>query len=987
MDQQKGYYRQLRELTNSFFEENLPLAIREFIAKKKEPFLHWFTDTYSAFLKVKKDDPQRQRKIVKELNERMPLLRDLLKDAEPGASESWLQDLKKIVATLPENIEEESSPDRFEALEKDSTAVRIKKMVKRSARKFPGGPKVAYQIIPLRNIVESVLLESTYVRKEIVGEGYLMMVNAFDLILETETEPDEVTEGKKYTDNFRIDQVEHIETHLQEAIQLLKNGIEPDEAVMQAMAKEAIGRAEKADTTELRSSRFEDAVINKKRLRYTLELDEYEKEWEKYLQSQFADFNIQLELGTYGLEVAEGHKNILDLTHEYFRDFCYLPLEGAVSYVKEIKGKIDESRLGNVLSKSQTKKIQTEVRSEFADEILENIRNTDLQEDVVTRIGKEVSRMQFRTGIFTESITLPKERKVENLVPYTAFDTIRWRALATRFFKENAVRELDPADSELGQFIDTVRKEIEEALRIVDVNLSAALESADMEEEAAEESPLEIAMNGLDRSAKLLEETIKRAREKQNSYEEIVHEKLPTALHKLSDYMMNRAYGEFVMQDKALQVKEQAMNWQNRFLEKWSVLTGKVNLGRRFLKKRTAAIRSTLSRYLGLSGEESVSLQRKRSLSEELSKETAHKDLPFVYRSIFKNDFTIDERFYVVPLQGDQLYRNAFDAWVSEKTSVSNVLFVGEKGSGKSTSAHFFLSKYSEEHPVVTITLEHTIYSSELLLKSLCDAFGFKKAGSVEEFAEKIKRRKQKKAIVQFENLQNLFVRNIHGFEALEVFWHILSLTSKELFWTVTISRYSWNFIKKISGADQYFTHIIDVDTLDKEKIRQAILARHRATGYDLHFVENMAIQKTRTFRKRETDPLKLQETQEDLFFEKLSKLAEGNMSIAIMFWLQSIKKVEKNTFYISPIEVTDVDKLEVPSREVLFTLASLVIHDRLSTAEMAMSLHQPEVQSRLMITRLKSKGMVVEKDNSYSLNQMVYRQVIRLLKRRNIIH
>jgi len=203
----------------------------------------------------------------------------------------------------------------------------------------------------------------------------------------------------------------------------------------------------------------------------------------------------------------------------------------------------------------------------------------------------------------------------------------------------------------------------------------------------------------------------------------------------------------------------------------------------------------------------------------------------------------------------------------------------------------------------------------------------------------------------------------------------------------VTISRYSWNFIKKISGADQYFTHIIDVDTLDKEKVRQAILARHRATGYDLHFVENMAIQKSRTLRKRETDPIKLQEIQEDLFFDKLSKLSEGNMSIAIMFWLQSIKKVEKNTFYISPIEVTDVDKLEVPSREVLFTLASLVIHDRLSTAEMAMSLHQPEVQSRLMITRLKSKGMVVEKDNSYSLNQLVYRQVIRLLKRRNIIH
>jgi len=166
--------------------------------------------------------------------------------------------------------------------------------------------------------------------------------------------------------------------------------------------------------------------------------------------------------------------------------------------------------------------------------------------------------------------------------------------------------------------------------------------------------------------------------------------------------------------------------------------------------------------------------------------------------------------------------------------------------------------------------------------------------------------------------------------------------------------------------------------------IKRAILARYRATGYDLHFVENAVLKKKRTFRKRETDP---QKHQEELFFEKLSKLAEGNLSIAIMFWLQSIKKIENNTFHIYPLEITNVDKLEVPSRDVLFTLASLVIHDRLTSSEMAMSLHQSEVQSRLMLTRLKSKGIIVELAESYSLNHLVYRQVVRLLKQRNIIH
>lgn len=987
MNPQNGYYRKVHELLNSFFEESLPVAIQKLAKETAQPFLQWFTDTYSAVLKIKKDDSQRQRKIIEALNERIPNLQTLLQDADIEQDVRWLSDLETLAASLPESIEEQSSPERFESQEADSVTVRIKKMVKRTGQKLPGRSDEVYQNIPIRRIVETVLLESPYIRKEVVGESYLQITNAFDFILQTDKESATETVEKKYRDNFRIDQVENIEMHLQNGIQQLKSVIEPDAAIMKELKKEATNRAEKADTTELRSTSFDEAAVNKKRIRYKMELQEYISEWEKYLRSQFADFRIQLELGMYGLEVAEGHKNILNLTHEFFRDFCYLPLEGSVSYVKEIKEKLGESRKGKNLAKGETKKIQAEVRSEFADEILESIRNTGLQDEMINRIGREVSQMQFKTGIFTESITLPKERKVNNLVPTTTFDTIRWRALATRFFKENAVRELDPSGSELGQFIESVRKEIEEALRIVDVNLSAALESANLKDEQTDESPIEIAMNGLDRSAKLLEETIKKARAKQNSYEEIVHEKLPMALHKLSGYMINRAYGEFEMQDKALMVKEQAVNWQNRFLSRWTALTNKLNLGQRFLKKRTASVRSTLSRYLGMSGEETVSQQRKRSLSEELSRDSAYRDLPFVYKSIFKSDFTIDERFYIVPLQGDQFYKNATEAWLGEKTSVSNVLFVGEKGSGKSTSALFFLNKYTDKQPVITVSLENTIYKVESLLEILCSAFGFKNTASVEEFAEKIKRRKQKKTIVQFENLQNLFVRHIHGFDALEAFWHLISITSKELFWTVTISRYSWDFIKKISGADQYFTHIIDVDTLDKQKIRQAIMARHRATGYDLHFVENTAIQKTRSFRKREIDPRKLQEIQEDLFFEKLSKLAEGNMSIAIMFWLQAIKKVENNTFYISPVEVTDVDKLEIPSREVLFTLASLVIHDRLTVAEMAMSLHQSEVQSRLMITRLKSKGMVIEEDQTYSLNQLVYRQVIRLLKRRNIIH
>jgi hypothetical protein len=138
MDEQHGYYRQVREFAASFFDENLPVMIREFISEKNQPFLTLFTEMYSSILKIKKDDPQRNKKIVEQLNERIPKLNLLLQDDELVTAGKWFQKIENEVSVLPSTVEEKSSPERFEALDGDRSAVRIKKIMKRTARKLPG---------------------------------------------------------------------------------------------------------------------------------------------------------------------------------------------------------------------------------------------------------------------------------------------------------------------------------------------------------------------------------------------------------------------------------------------------------------------------------------------------------------------------------------------------------------------------------------------------------------------------------------------------------------------------------------------------------------------------------------------------------------------------------------------------------------------------------------------------------------------------------
>ena len=106
-----------------------------------------------------------------------------------------------------------------------------------------------------------------------------------------------------------------------------------------------------------------------------------------------------------------------------------------------------------------------------------------------------------------------------------------------------------------------------------------------------------------------------------------------------------------------------------------------------------------------------------------------------------------------------------------------------------------------------------------------------------------------------------------------------------------------------------------------------------------------------------------------------------------MIFWLQSIKEIDSQRFVFQPIEVTEIDKLELPSKEVLFTLAALVLHDKMNSDQVAQALHQNSSDSSLMLARLKTKGIIYSGNVGFSLNHLVYRQVVRMLKQRNIIH
>ena len=359
-------------------------------------------------------------------------------------------------------------------------------------------------------------------------------------------------------------------------------------------------------------------------------------------------------------------------------------------------------------------------------------------------------------------------------------------------------------------------------------------------------------------------------------------------------------------------------------------------------------------------------------------------ELPKSYRELFDLNKQIDTELYVNASDNIRGVGKAFEAW--KEGFPSSVALIGEKGSGKSTLSCLLKEEHFKDEKVIDIEIKQSTWKIEQILSLLGSSFEITDVNRPETIVNAINAREEK-VVVNLEGLQKLYLRNINGFDALDALWLIMSETKGKVFWMATCSRYAWEFLNKIEGIETHFTHTFLTDALSEEHIASVIMNRHSKSVYKLNFEADESTRRSRNYKKRLNDPKAVQEYLKEIYFEKLSDLTEGNTSVATILWLRSIKKVERRTLTISPFQPVNIETLEILKPETLFTLAAIVLHDTLKVAELCRVLNLTLAQSRVLLSRLKSRGVLIEEESGYYLNQLVYRQVLRLLKRRNIIH
>jgi len=353
--------------------------------------------------------------------------------------------------------------------------------------------------------------------------------------------------------------------------------------------------------------------------------------------------------------------------------------------------------------------------------------------------------------------------------------------------------------------------------------------------------------------------------------------------------------------------------------------------------------------------------------------------LPVIYKRLYAIEPLNDMILFEGRNKEIERISKAYHAWLDGK--YSSVLLTAEKWSGMTSLINYAIKNVKFNNVPIRKELKFNDPNPQSLL------YGFS------ELLEEELNDKQaiidylnsgKKRIIIIENLQKLFLREMHGQMALVEFVDIMTATQKNVFWIGSMSIYTFNYLEKSLKMSAFFSYHIPLEPLSDDEISQLIIKRNRISGFKIKFE---ALEKDAHDKKfKKLNETERQQFLKDRFFKELNSFAKSNISMALMFWLLSTKKVDEQTIIIRNFKKPDLSFLASLKMDRVFVLQALIMHDGLKQEQVANVLSYNFTKSKFLLLELLEDGVLIEKEGQYLVNPIIYRNTVQLLKSRNLL-
>ena len=516
--------------------------------------------------------------------------------------------------------------------------------------------------------------------------------------------------------------------------------------------------------------------------------------------------------------------------------------------------------------------------------------------------------------------------------------------------------------------------------RAVDFNFSTAINSLDTQTTVTQNTADKLISGVLERSIKQFDELFKSSNEIKssliNSLEQITNNSIKEFHEKIFNRNFRGIRNELLQKElrkKSSDFADRIKRMQGETYPKFkSVISGAwsgISELNKFSREKLGLITYERTQSLSLLDE---------SVLDEHNKEK----LPLIYQKLFAFDPLTSEEFFVGRKTEMGTISEAYIRWKEDK--VSSILIHGEKGSGKTSLINLAKKNILTGHSVRSLNPETTLNNFEDLLPELIKLLGTKEVQTFTELAGEIKTKE--KSILIIEGINNFFIKSVGGFDGIKDFLQFVAKTWENIFWIISVEQQAWNYLNKFLDFDDQFIFTINATNMKEERIKEAILLRHQVSGYSIKFELDDKLKKQKQFKKLSNERSK-QEAAQIYFFNLLSKIAEGNIFIAIFYWIKSIDLIDGHTIHFQMPVMIDISFVAKLSNIKLHTLGAIIQHDGLSVKNHSkIFLISPEESELLLSSLDKMNLLFLHKNGEYKINKVLYRSFVRLLKAKNIL-
>tara|TARA_R110002049_G_scaffold177901_3_gene345125 strand:+ start:768 stop:3797 length:3030 start_codon:yes stop_codon:yes gene_type:complete len=999
------------QIESSFFPALFSFFKEEIAAQRK--FISDASDIYSNFSSRLTGDSKRKEelRVIKEINNTNNHLYKLLTQYYPEKKENGFNDdFKNYISfcneelkQIPEKITIEQKPERFTILESDSFSLKLKKPFKKLFfnfsqipvktadlfRKNKKGRKVWTHQIPVRSLYAnyfefqfpySLLEEYTKLlssRTNTIDKVWKIDQFINHQITDFSNEKLSLAELKtSVADRVRPEHFDEIYNTLDELLANLEREIRHK---LQIHIKQYRHTFDRVGTMEVPYNKYSASNIETTSQNLHSNYLKLSNGWKNTLFAMLDDFQLDLELFNIVYNGLQQHNLLsdscttrIDTTIINQIDQIYTRLVD-LNKVIESYSENEKVTLSDFLITEKTK-LHLLLSEQIIPESVEQLYGQNIPyliERLETKIKTEVDKIKS-PRIISASAKYDRAFKKNELEHFDPKELVQLETYPD-FVNNNKELKM-----KLVRRLEEVRTTISDISSIVAYNLDSAITYAN--DGKSFEEVRALSLEGMERS-------ISKANEIKTNLTEIsklIITELKASIDELNKELDRLTKNENILNLRIQLAKAKAIKHTQNYRD---IFFSYVNKGYIKIKalsyiyfEKGADLYKKLMKRFGLNEKEvAITPELADFLSDT---EKAIQQLPYVYQRLYRVEPIEDDSFFVGRSSELERLNQNFQNWSTGKYSAT--IITGEKGSGSSTILNFFIKQNNITNRVLRSKLTTTISTNKDLF-AFFNHFLQLNAHSEKELIEQLKSTYSNKIII-LEDINFMFLKMVNGFEAMKTYFEILSKTGKCIYWINTCKLYAWQYLSKSLKIGSYYRNVIELQKLDEKQINRVIINRHRVSGYNIVFEQNELISSQSKFN-RLTEPEK-QEYLKTAFFKELNRFSDSNISIALLYWLRSTREVKDNTIYIGRLSGFDFSFLKNIETSSVLTLHSLIIHERLSLEEHAALFNQSIDQSRLNLITLEDRGIINRDENdSFSINQLLFRQVVNLLKNKNIIH